>query len=81
MRRLIMFEIVMSLVAVALAVGTVWGVWVIFYDPLFSEPLHEEVSPEHARFMLECTHDWMLSADECRAILQGEDPPPPREGC
>lgn len=39
--------------------------------------------PDSARFMLECTHDWMLSPQECRNILNGEDPtvPPPEAGC
>lgn len=36
---------------------------------------------ERARFMLECTQDWALEADECRAILAGEDPPSRTAGC
>lgn len=39
--------------------------------------------PDRARFMLECTYDWMLSPTQCRDILNGEDPvvPPPEAGC
>lgn len=39
--------------------------------------------PDRARFMLECTHDWMLTPEQCRDILNGEDPvvPPPEAGC
>lgn len=43
----------------------------------------EAPDPERARFMLECTYDWMLSPQECREILNGKDPvtPPPGAGC
>jgi hypothetical protein len=39
--------------------------------------------PDRARFMLECTYDWMLSPEQCRDILGGKDPvtPPPEAGC
>jgi hypothetical protein len=34
-----------------------------------------KVPVEEARYMLECTQEWGLTADECRAVLHGEDPP------
>ncbi len=36
----------------------------------------DKLNIEKARFMLECTHDWMHSAEDCRAILDGKDPSP-----
>lgn len=34
---------------------------------------------ERARFMLECAYDWNVAPEECRRILQGDDPKPPPE--
>lgn len=36
---------------------------------------------EQADFMLKCVHDFGVRPDECRAILEGEDPKPYEEGC
>ena len=40
--------------------------------------------PDEATFMLECTYGWGQTPDNCRKILQGEDPmplPTYNEGC
>jgi len=42
-------------------------------DPASVQPA--KISVEEARFMLECTQDWGLTGDECRAVLHGENPP------
>ena len=62
----------------ALLVGG--ALWVVGFeeqpepvDPASVQPA--KISVEEARFMLECTQDWGLTGDECRAVLHGENPP------
>lgn len=42
-------------------------------DPVNAESV--KIPVEEARFMLECTQDWGLTSDECRAVLYGGDAP------
>ncbi|GAG34442.1 unnamed protein product [marine sediment metagenome] len=47
-----------------------------FYPRPEPEPVEPaKISVEEARYMLECTQDWGLSGDECRAVLHGKNPP------
>lgn len=71
-------KVVIACFALVVAAG-VYSVFKIAYVAY----TFETPDPDRARFMLECTYDWMLSPKECREILNGKDPvtPPPEAGC
>jgi hypothetical protein len=38
--------------------------------------LIKPIPPQDPDFMLECVYGWGQTPDNCRAILEGDDPPP-----
>jgi len=57
------------------------GIWKLAMLDVEAVPVEPVEDIDRARFMLECTHDWMMAPDDCRAVLRGEDPPASVDGC
>jgi hypothetical protein len=59
-------------VAVGVLFAFIFSATIFFVIPMLVEP----DPPQDPDFMLECVYGWGQTPDNCRAILEGDDPPP-----